>query len=94
MYSRRKPQMNITVRKPTEAEKADMKTKPIWTCEVSEFDYHYDSEETCLILEGEVTVKHDGGSASFGPGDYVVFPKGLDCVWNVSKPVKKHYVFK
>ena len=86
--------MNITVRKPTENEKADMLTKPVWGCEASEFDWHYDSEETCLLTEGEVTVSYDGGSVSFGAGDYVVFPKGLNCVWKVSKPVKKHYIFK
>ena len=86
--------MSITVKKATETEKAEMKTKPVWECGVSEFDWHYDSEETCLLIEGEVTVSHEGGSVSFGAGDYVVFPKGLSCVWKVSKPVKKHYVFK
>ena len=86
--------MNITVRKPNDAEKAEMQTKPIWECGVSEFDWYYDSEETCLLLEGEVTVTHDGGSVSFGTGDYVVLPKGLSCVWRVTKPVKKHYMFK
>ena len=86
--------MRITVRKPTEAEKAGMLTKPVWGCEISEFDWQYDSEETCLLLEGEVTVVYDGGSVSFGAGDYVIFPKGLSCVWKVSKPVKKHYIFK
>ena len=86
--------MNIIVKKPTEAEEASMQNKPIWTCGVSEFDWYYDSEETCLLLEGEVTVAYDGGSVSFGVGDYVVFPQGLSCVWKVTAPVKKHYVFK
>ena len=86
--------MSIKVKKATEAEKAEMATKPVWECEVSEFDWHYDSEETCLLVEGEVTVLHKDGSVSFGAGDYVVFPKGLSCVWKVSKPVKKHYIFK
>ena len=86
--------MKITVKKPSEAEKQAILSEPTWGCEVSEFDWHYDSEETCLIMEGEVTVTHDGGSVSFGEGDYVTFPKGLSCVWKVSKPVKKHYIFK
>jgi len=86
--------MNITVKKPTEAEKAEMSSKPIWECGISTFDWHYDSEETCLLIEGEVTVSYTGGSVSFGAGDYVVFPKGLSCVWNVSKPVRKYYIFK
>ncbi|MDR2713565.1 MAG: cupin domain-containing protein [Clostridiales bacterium] len=86
--------MNIIVKKPTEAEKAEMQNKPIWTCDVSEFDWYYDSEETCLIIEGEVTVTYDGGSVNFGTGDYVVFPQGLVCVWKVTAQVKKYYVFK
>ena len=47
-----------------------------------------------LLTEGEVTVTYDGGSASFGAGDYVEFPQGMSCVWNVTKPVKKHYEFR
>jgi mannose-6-phosphate isomerase-like protein (cupin superfamily) len=39
---------------------------------VSEFDRHYDSEETCLIIEGEATVKYGSKSVSFAAGDLVV----------------------
>jgi len=84
----------ITVRKPNESEKAEMLTKPTWGCEVYEFNWQYDSEEICLLIEGEVTVTYDGESVSFGAGDYVTFPQGLSCVWKVTKPVKKHYIFK
>ena len=86
--------MDITVKQPTEAETSEMQTKPTWGCGVSEFDWYYDSEETCLLIEGEVTVIRDGGSVSIGAGDLVVFPEGLSCVWKVTKPVKKHYMFK
>ena len=44
--------MDIIVRKPTDGEIAGMKSKPVWTCDVSEF------------------------------------------VWQVKKPVKKHYIFE
>ena len=86
--------MQIIVKKPTGAEKQAMQSHSTWSCGVSEFDWFYDSEETCLILEGEVTVTYDGGSVSFGAGDYIVFPEGLSCVWKVTKPVRKHYVFR
>ena len=86
--------MSIVVRKPTEQEIVEMKKLPTWGCEVSEFDWYYDSEETCLLIEGEVTVSYGGESVSFGVGDLVTFPEGLSCVWKVSKPVKKHYFFK
>jgi len=89
-----KKNMEVLVRKPTEEETAKMKSNPVWTCGVSEFDWYYDSEETCLIIEGEVTVKYGEKSVSFAAGDYVVFPEGLSCVWQVKKPVSKHYEFK
>lgn len=66
---------------------------PVWTKEVSDFDWYYDTEEQCLFLEGEVSVDTDEGSISFGAGDYVVFPAGLKCVWHVKSPVRKHYKF-
>ena len=85
--------MQIIVRKPTEAEVELFSNKPTWGCEVSEFDWFYDQREACILIEGEVTVDYDGGSVSFGAGDYVEFPAGLSCVWKVSKPVKKYYQF-
>ena len=85
--------MQITARKPTEAEIAAFSLKPTWGCEVSEFPWHYDEREQCILIEGEETVDYDGGSVSFGAGDYVEFPAGLSCVWKVTKPVKKHYQF-
>ena len=86
--------MEILVRKPTEKEVLEMSSKPVWTCDVSAFDWYYEKEETCLIIEGEVTVKYGTESVSFSAGDYVVFPEGLSCVWQVRKPVKKNYEFK
>ena len=46
-----------------------------------------------MILEGDVTVEGGGQKVNFGPGDYVVFPEGLDCTWTVKKAVRKHYRF-
>jgi uncharacterized protein len=89
--------MEIKVQKLSDDELRDMGVFnwPIWTKEVSRFDWSYDSVEECLLLEGQVTVEtEDGKSVSFGKGDFVTFPKGLSCTWNVHKPVKKHYNFK
>ena len=67
---------------------------PIWAKESSRFDWHYDEREICYILEGQVTIEtKDGKSVSFGAGDLVTFPEGLDCVWDISEPVRKHYNF-
>lgn len=86
--------MEIIVRKPTPQEAEVMRQNPTWGCEVSEFDWYYEQEEHCLLTQGEVTVTYDGGSASFAAGDYVVLPKGMACVWKVTKAVKKHYTFR
>ena len=85
--------MEILVKKPDEAEKAKMLKMPVWECGVSEFPWHYDSEETCLMVEGEVVVEYADGNVSIEAGDYVIFPQGLSCTWKVTKPVKKHYFF-
>jgi uncharacterized cupin superfamily protein len=85
----------ISVTKPSqeELEQLGVSSWPIWTCDVSKFDWHYDQKETCYVLEGQVTVEAGDQNVSFGPGDMVVFPEGLDCVWNVGAPVRKHYKF-
>ena len=87
---------DVVVKKPTEEETATCKGWPIWTCEPNKFDWDYTQSETCLVLEGEVTVsdRPEGGeSVSFGPGDLVVFPLGLKCIWDVKGAVRKHYNF-
>ncbi len=67
---------------------------PIWEKEVSSFDWHYDTTEECFLLEGEVTVKtKDGHSVTFQKGDFVTFPQGLSCHWEITKAVRKHYNF-
>ena len=66
---------------------------PIWSCEISEFNWEYGEEESCLLIEGSVEVKTDFETVHFSKGDYVVFPKGLKCRWKVTRPVQKHYSF-
>ena len=67
---------------------------PIWEKEVSTFPWHYDDKETCLILEGKVKVTPENGEpVNIEPGDLVVFPAGMNCTWEITSPVKKHYKF-
>jgi uncharacterized cupin superfamily protein len=66
----------------------------IWSCGVSSFPWTYDEQETCLLLEGDVTVTPDGGEpVRLGAGDLVVFAQGLSCTWEVQAPVRRHYRF-
>jgi uncharacterized cupin superfamily protein len=93
----REVRMQIEIKKMDreEAEKKGITTWSIWEKEVSRFDWHYDSTEECYLLEGQVTVETAAGEkATFGAGDFVRFPKGLDCVWDIRVPVKKHFNFK
>eukprot|EP00913_Durusdinium_trenchii_P012857 g12073.t1 len=69
-----------------------------WGCEVSKFDWQYSGTETAYVLEGEVTVTPTGDWSSckatkIEAGDLVVFPDGMTCVWDVTKPIKKHFNF-
>lgn len=66
----------------------------VWGKEVSSFPWHYDSTETCLLLEGEVTVTPLGGEAvTIRAGDLASFPAGMACVWNVTQALRKYYRF-
>ena len=86
----------IIVERLTQKELDEMKVKtwPIWEKEVSKFDWFYDEQEMCFFLQGQVEVStKDGNKVSFGKGDFVTFPKGMACVWDIKQPVKKHYKF-
>ncbi len=87
--------MNIIKQRLSEEEidEKGIRNWPIWTCEISEFDWEYNERESCLILEGEIEVSTTKELVKFGVGDFIVFPKGLQCRWKVTKPVRKHYNF-
>ena len=72
----------------------DFEDWPVWTCEKSKFNWEYDQEEHCFIIEGSVTVTNEINNIKIMPGDYVKFPKGLKCHWEVHSAIKKHYNFK
>lgn len=88
--------MKIEIKKITEEEKKllGIELWPVWTKDISEFDWYYDSKEMCYFIEGEVTVKTDNGDYEIKKGDFVTFPQGLKCRWIVKKPVKKYYSFE
>ena len=85
----------VIFHKVTEQKLKDWKVDswPIWTKEISRFDWYYDQDETCYILEGRVIVETDEGNYEVKKGDLVTFKEGLKCVWDVKEPIKKHYNF-
>ena len=89
--------MDITIEKlgDKDIKERNVTAWPIWEKEVSKFDWHYDDTEECYLLEGKVIVETDDGSkVEFSKGDFVTFPKGLSCTWDIKSPVRKHYNFK
>jgi uncharacterized protein len=66
-----------------------------WGCGVSTFPWTYGESESCYLLAGKVTVTPSDGRkpASFGKGDFVTFPAGMSCTWEVTEPVTKHFLF-
>lgn len=88
---------NIEIEQHLDAEELDARGVydwPIWEKEVSRFPWTYDSAESCYLIEGEVIVTPDGGEpVTLCKGDYVCFPEGMSCIWDIRSPVKKHYRF-
>lgn len=66
-----------------------------WGCGVSKFPWTYDSNESCYLLSGKVTVTPSDGrkTVEFEKGDFVTFPAGMSCTWDVSEAVNKHFNF-
>ncbi len=86
----------IIVRRPDKKELEELKVTSwgTWGCEVSTFDWEYDSDETAYVLEGHVLVKTEDSVTEINAGDLVTFPKGMKCVWEVKKPIRKHFRFE
>lgn len=87
--------MQITIDKnPAQAtlENLNVNQWPTWQKEISTFDWTFHEQEIAYILEGECVITPTNGTpVSFGKGDLVTFPQGLKAVWQVKKPLHKHY---
>ncbi|MBK1643921.1 cupin [Thiocapsa imhoffii] len=66
----------------------------VWKKEPSTFPWRYDRAETCYVMRGRFQVTPSGGTPmTFGRGDLITFPAGLECTWEIFEPVEKHYRF-
>jgi hypothetical protein len=84
----------IEVRRPSEAELEQMGVFdwPIWEKGESRFPWTYDEREVCYLVQGQVTVEpEEGEPVTFGAGDLVTFPAGMNCTWDIQEAVRKHY---
>jgi uncharacterized cupin superfamily protein len=65
-----------------------------WECEPSTFNWQYSDTEIAYVYEGKVKVKTDKGEVEINKGDFVTFPKGLACTWQVLEKIRKVYKFE
>ena len=62
----------------------------LWDCTAGRFNWHYEWEETVMILEGEVKVTDAAGRTHLlVPGSIGYFPAGSHFVWEVTAYVRK-----
>lgn len=85
----------VTIKKLDKEEMTDLgiKSWPVWTKEVSRFEWTYSGNEECYIIDGEFSVETAEGTHEIKAGDFVIFEDGLSCIWDIKKPVKKYYNF-
>jgi len=80
----------------TIATKGDIEKSSSWDTmefEESVFPWKYDTDETCIILEGRAIVNElDGEEVLIQKGDKVHFRKGTVCGWKVVKKLRKSYI--
>ncbi len=78
-----------------ELEELRVSNWPMWGEKESEFPWHYDQQETCYIVQGEVQVICEGGQiVMIKAGDLVTFPKGMSCTWKITRKVSKHFLLE
>ena len=62
----------------------------VWECSEGKFNWHYDFDETILILEGSIVLENDAMQPTrYGPGDVIFFRHGAHARWHVEGHVKK-----
>jgi len=83
---------NVT---PVKLDAMDVDCWPTWTKEVSTFEWTYNDNEMCYILEGEAIITpFDGKPVTIQRGDLIRFPAGLSCTWQITEAIEKHYLIK
>lgn len=87
--------MKIEVNRPDidELKEMEVESWPIWEHEEDKFEWFYDKTERCYIISGEATIVSEFETITVKPGDFVVFPAGLECIWDIDTAIRKHYSF-
>lgn len=67
----------------------------IWECTAGHFNWHYNKDESVVVLSGEAfLIQPDGEEVRFGAGDVGYFPAGTTCTWRVPGQFRKIAVLR
>jgi uncharacterized protein len=61
----------------------------VWDCTAGSFNWHYNKDETLVVMSGEAFITNGDGERRIRPGDIVFFPAGSSATWRVPKYIKK-----
>lgn len=66
----------------------------VWDCSPGRFNWHYNKDETLVVVSGEVFITTNGVERRLGPGDWGFFPGGSSCTWRVTSHLRKVAVLR
>lgn len=67
----------------------------LWSCTAARFRWEFSWDEFVHILEGEVTIREEGGKThTLKAGDFAHFPRGLKTEWHVPNFVRKFFTLR
>jgi len=67
----------------------------VWDCTPGRFTWHYNKDETLVVVSGETYIKGDDGvERRLGPGDWAFFPSGCKAEWHVTQHLRKVAVLR
>jgi uncharacterized cupin superfamily protein len=65
---------------------------PIAVHDEEKFECFYNKTEQCYIIAGEATIVTEFESITVKAGDFITFPAGLECIWDVDSRIRKHFM--
>jgi hypothetical protein len=77
-----------------ELKELGVETWPVWEHDTEKFEWFYDKTERCYIVSGEATIVSEFETLTIKPGDFVTFPAGLECIWDIDIAIRKHYMLE
>lgn len=67
---------------------------PVWEHEEEKIEWFYEKTERCYIVSGEATIVSEFETLTIKPGDFITFPAGLECIWDIDSAIRKHYMLE